>query len=1135
MPSGPRSGVQSTVKHLHPQVSHLQVIPCCGEKRVAAYVVVQQPRRGSAPLTRRKGLQMPRPADRSQSRDQDVTHPSKAIELFTDRQGAIAAFARHVNAPEGSILPVLHFYGVGGCGKSLLLEKLRQTANEELQPHVPCATVDFHQETQRGTVAALIALKSQFERNFKISFPEFDLIWAVLMEQQGGAEASLFRQFTTGTNMAMAAVEAIAGAPLSAVREGAASLLDAVRKRYPPVEAWLRKVGGTERILELRTYTTEGLLGELVRAFAVEVAANAPARPGCACRAVLFFDTYEKLWENTDGPTSPQGREKDRWIRELYAELLNDNAVLPVIAGRDYLCWPEVDDGWREDRDSGALCTYLDAHILGGLSAQDTQRYLSRCGVGRPPEGGPPEPLQAAIIECSSGGDPDEQGCLPLYLGLCANIVLNERRPEPAGHGADPPPEWFRGIPNDDVAGTLANRFLTSLPSITDRNLVEALSVPRWFDETVLAARLDSQDSASAAWERLEDYSFTENIGEGRLRFHAIMREALQHILAQKGPERLAELHEWFREHWRVRFGEGETDAEVEAWYHYLYLEPEDAFDAWRSEAQQATEQRDGVRGRDLIAWWEGVDITGDQWQARMGDEKWASTVHGLGYWLDELRPFAWMQGEVCIQAIACYESALRVRTEAAYPSDWAMTQNHLGIAYWRLPVGDLAANIRRAIGHWEAALRVYTIDQFPREWANARNWLGVAYSDLPVGDRASNLETAINCHLDAVEVYTEEDLPVEWADVQNDLGVAYSDRPTGDRADNMAKAIECYQAALRVYSEDDFPEDWAKMQTNLGVACWELPNGDRSANLGRAVCHYERALRVYTEDDFPADWAMVQSNLGDAYRDIETGDIGANVARAIGHYQAAMRVYTEAAFPYDWAEIQINLARAYCRLEDGDRSTNLARAISCCEAALKVFRRDVHPMGWAAAQHVLGSIHSLVPGGHPGKALVRALVCYEAALGVRTEEDLPMEWAETQNSMGEAHEHLVAAKDGRHFHGAITCYQAALRVRTEAAFPRDWADTMCNLAGAYRRQGDHQRAAELLHQVAESQFADSWAIYSLACELALAGDPDAAYARLRQACELDGEKYRPIARDDDDFVSLRDDPRFAALIADTP
>ncbi|OZH55112.1 hypothetical protein AFK68_06675, partial [Hydrocoleum sp. CS-953] len=33
--------------------------------------------------------------------------------------------------------------------------------------------------------------------------------------------------------------------------------------------------------------------------------------------------------------------------------------------------------------------------------------------------------------------------------------------------------------------------------------------------------------------------------------------------------------------------------------------------------------------------------------------------------------------------AIACYQAALRVRTESAYPLDWAMTQYNLGLAYY--------------------------------------------------------------------------------------------------------------------------------------------------------------------------------------------------------------------------------------------------------------------------------------------------------------------------------------------------------------------------------------------------------------------------------------------------------------------
>ena len=44
----------------------------------------------------------------------------------------------------------------------------------------------------------------------------------------------------------------------------------------------------------------------------------------------------------------------------------------------------------------------------------------------------------------------------------------------------------------------------------------------------------------------------------------------------------------------------------------------------------------------------------------------------------------------------------MRVYTEADFPTDWAMTQNNLGITYADLPTGD--QNLRRAVACYEAA-----------------------------------------------------------------------------------------------------------------------------------------------------------------------------------------------------------------------------------------------------------------------------------------------------------------------------------------------------------------------------------------------------------------------------------------------
>ena len=68
-------------------------------------------------------------------------------------------------------------------------------------------------------------------------------------------------------------------------------------------------------------------------------------------------------------------------------------------------------------------------------------------------------------------------------------------------------------------------------------------------------------------------------------------------------------------------------------------------------------------------------------------------------------------RGENLRRAIACYESALRVRTEADFPSDWAMTQNNLGLALRELGKLDesvhafeFAARGFESVGDWKSA-----------------------------------------------------------------------------------------------------------------------------------------------------------------------------------------------------------------------------------------------------------------------------------------------------------------------------------------------------------------------------------------------------------------------------------------------
>jgi mannose-6-phosphate isomerase-like protein (cupin superfamily) len=55
---------------------------------------------------------------------------------------------------------------------------------------------------------------------------------------------------------------------------------------------------------------------------------------------------------------------------------------------------------------------------------------------------------------------------------------------------------------------------------------------------------------------------------------------------------------------------------------------------------------------------------------------------------------------------------------------------------------------------------------------------------------------------------------------------------------------------------------------------------------------------------------------------------------------------------------------------------------------------------------------------------------------------------------------------------------------------------------------------------------------YNLACFRALAGDPQGALDALERATELDAESVRKWADGDSDLDSIRDEPRFGALVA---
>ncbi len=392
--------------------------------------------------------------------------------------------------------------------------------------------------------------------------------------------------------------------------------------------------------------------------------------------------------------------------------------------------------------------------------------------------------LQDVILASSKEVDPSSRaegrtiGYHCFSLGLHADIAAEEM-----AQGQTPDPASFALRPGNWDA--LAERFLKSLPDNSKRVWIERLALTPRFEETAARTAWSAVEDAaqSAAWESLLDYSFVVSLSEpGWYTLRPQMRKALMKQITRSVPEATRE-HTWWRQHWQAR-STSETDEFASlAWFHWFRVAPEEAQQEWKRLAE-------GARGKPmrmalhyrLLNWWLPTEIM----EASPIDVEQASARYSLGSELIEATLGARVAN--LRQAIACYEAALRIRTEDDFPQDWAMTQNNLGIAYTDLPSGDRAANLRQAIACYEAALRIRTEADFPQDWAMTKNNLGIAYKDLPSGDRAANLRQAIACYEAALRIYTESDFPQAWAIIQNNLGNAYKDLPSGDRAANLRR-----------------------------------------------------------------------------------------------------------------------------------------------------------------------------------------------------------------------------------------------------------------------------------------------------------------------------------------------------------
>ncbi|TAF53430.1 MAG: hypothetical protein EAZ60_20295 [Oscillatoriales cyanobacterium] len=477
----------------------------------------------------------------------------RKLQLFTDRHEFTRRFA-------------LYFFGDGGNGKSLLLKHLEYHCCKKFPPDVwqqwrelpesqAAEVADFVRNAEPKTYTPIPVVRHDFglipikedkpqdrfygllmlrrnlaesAKKYKFKFPNYDFACFWYLLNKGESDATLNQLFPNDLiDFLTPVVETFAGFPVVSQVAAGLKLIDKFGGIKRTMKLIQTRLGvSDERADEIRRKDIDTeLIDCLPKLFAGDLNA-AVAGKNKPDRLVMLFDTHEKMWDakrNSQGATFWY---QDEWFRRLLRALDYRLGIVVAVAGRD--C-PVTQLQWPNAPRFPIPADYIDAQLVWHLSPDHARDYLHKVEIDK-------ADLADAVIKYASV-NPDQSWedlqVHPFYLGLCADVVLAERR---------------RGIE------LLASDF-ARIPKYVDREVrsaVHSLSACRAFDED-LYVKLGSGchfQASSANFEMLTSFSFvwkSQKRGDNWYRIHDLLRR----LDAERDNPKTRRAHEVLEGHYR--------------------------------------------------------------------------------------------------------------------------------------------------------------------------------------------------------------------------------------------------------------------------------------------------------------------------------------------------------------------------------------------------------------------------------------------------------------------------------------------------------------------------------------------------------------------------------------------------------
>jgi tetratricopeptide (TPR) repeat protein len=247
------------------------------------------------------------------------------------------------------------------------------------------------------------------------------------------------------------------------------------------------------------------------------------------------------------------------------------------------------------------------------------------------------------------------------------------------------------------------------------------------------------------------------------------------------------------------------------------------------SHAYDAFQQEDWRTGLDVLL--EAAHTVRDVspvFSARLYAE-WAATRYMLGDDGDE--------------TINGYRTALKLLEVSSFDDARAELWFQLGTAL-QATAGGRKSMLVEAVNCYQEALKIYKRDTYPESYAMVHMNLALAYLAMPATDRSARLRTAVAIQSlrETLRIYTKESYPELWASATLNLANALQHVKTSHQEDNLWEAVALYEDVLTVRRPEDDPVAYARLLANQGNALAHL------GAFSRAVPRLEQA-RAYFEE----------------------------------------------------------------------------------------------------------------------------------------------------------------------------------------------------------------------------------------------------------------------------------------------